>query len=290
MHIIDLMDNKKPFVSLEFFPPKDQTLWPKFFETVEKLKIVNPLFVSVTCGALGSGQEYTKEITIRLKEKLNLEPMAHLTCIGTSKDKLHSFLKALLNARVDNVLALRGDFPQDKTFNYEEGEFKHASDLVSFLRKHYPQFGIAVASYPEGHPESFSLEEDLKFLKLKLDEGADFAITQLFFDNNIYWNFLERVRDLGIDKPIVPGILPVTSLTALERILSQCGASIPKQFLRDLHIADEKGGAEAVRALGIKYATMQIQELLDRGVPGVHIYTLNRVKTCLNIFRTLGLV
>lgn len=290
MHIINLMDNKKPFVSLEFFPPKDQTLWPKFFETVEKLKIVNPLFVSVTCGALGSSQEYTKEITIRLKQEFKLEPMAHLTCIGSSTDKLHSFLKALLNARVDNVLALRGDFPQDKTFNYKEGEFKHASDLVSFLRKHYPQFGIAVASYPEGHPESFSLEEDLKFLKLKLDEGADFAITQLFFDNNIYWNFLERVRDLGIDKPIVPGILPVTSLTALERILSQCGASIPKQFLRDLHIADEKGGAEAVRALGIKYATMQIKELLDRGVPGVHIYTLNRVKACLNIFRALGLV
>ncbi|MEA1995127.1 MAG: methylenetetrahydrofolate reductase [NAD(P)H] [Campylobacterota bacterium] len=290
MHIIDLMDNKKPFVSLEFFPPKDQTLWPNFFETVEKLKIVNPLFVSVTCGALGSSQEYTKEITICLKEKLDLEPMAHLTCIGNSTDKLHSFLKAILNARVDNVLAMRGDFPQDKTFNYEKGEFKHASDLVSFLRKHYPQFGIAVASYPEGHPESFSLEEDLKFLKLKLDEGADFAITQLFFDNNIYWNFLERVRDLGIDKPIVPGILPVTSLTALERILSQCGASIPKQFLRDLHIADEKGGAEAVRALGIKYATMQIKELLDRGVPGVHIYTLNRVKACLNIFRALGLV
>ena len=290
MHIIDLMNNKKPFVSLEFFPPKDQTLWPKFFETVEKLKIVNPLFVSVTCGALGSSQEYTKEITIRLKEKLNLEPMAHLTCIGSSTDKLHSFLKALLNARVDNVLALRGDFPQDKTFNYKEGEFKHASDLVSFLRKHYPQFGIAVASYPEGHPESFSLEEDLKFLKLKLDKGADFAITQLFFDNSVYWNFLERARDLGIDKPIIPGILPVTSLTSLERILSQCGASIPKQFLRDLHIADEKGGTEAVWALGIEYATMQIKELLDRGVPGVHIYTLNRVKACLNIFRALGLV
>jgi methylenetetrahydrofolate reductase (NADPH) len=284
------MDNKKPFVSLEFFPPKDKTLWPKFFEIVGKLKIVNPLFVSVTCGALGSSQEYTKEITIRLKEKLNLEPMAHLTCIGSSTDKLHSFLKALLNAGVDNVLALRGDFPQDKTFNYKEGEFKHASDLVSFLRKNYPQFGIAVASYPEGHPESSSLEEDLRFLKLKLDKGADFAITQLFFDNNIYWNFLERVRDLGIDKPIVPGILPVTSLTALERILSQCGASIPEQFLRDLHIADEKGGAEAVRALGIKHATMQIKELLDRGVPGVHIYTLNRVKACLNIFRVLGLV
>ncbi|OQX50500.1 MAG: hypothetical protein B5M53_12410 [Candidatus Cloacimonas sp. 4484_209] len=137
--------------------------------------------------------------------------------------KLHSLLKALLEAGVDNVLALRGDLPQDKTFDYKEGEFKHASDLISFLRKYYPQFGIAVASYPEGHPESLSLEEDLKFLKLKLDRGADFAITQLFFDNNIYWKFLEKARNIGIDKPIIPGILPVTNLKTLERILSQCG-------------------------------------------------------------------
>jgi len=290
MRIIELMKIKRPFVSLEFFPPKDQALWPRFFETVEKLKTVNPLFVSVTCGALGSGQEYTKEITIRLKKDLKLEVMAHLTCINSSSNKLHSLLKALLEAGVDNVLALRGDLPQDKTFDYKEGEFKHASDLISFLRKYYPQFGIAVASYPEGHPESLSLEEDLKFLKLKLDRGADFAITQLFFDNNIYWKFLEKARNIGIDKPIIPGILPVTNLKTLERILSQCGASIPEQLSENLHIAHEKGGAEAVKALGTEYATMQIKELLNGGVPGVHIFTLNMASTCLNIFRTLNLI
>ncbi|MCD6223544.1 MAG: methylenetetrahydrofolate reductase [NAD(P)H] [Deltaproteobacteria bacterium] len=289
MRIINLMKSKKPFVSLEFFPPKEQTLWPKFFQTVEKLKIVNPLFVSVTCGALGSSQEYTKEITIRLKQEFKLEPMAHLTCIGASADKLHFLLKTLLKAGVDNVLALRGDFPQDEVFNYEKSEFKHASDLVTFLHKHYPQLGIAVAGYPESHPESPSLKQDLKFLKFKLDKGADFVITQLFFDNSIYWNFIKRAKALGIDKPIIPGILPVTSLTGLKRILSQCGASIPEEFLKDLYTANKKG-TEAVQALGTEYAIMQIKELLNRAVPGIHIYTLNRTKVCLNIFKAIGLI
>lgn len=288
MRIIDIFEHKKPFISLEFFPPKDKTLWPNFFKTVEKLKAVNPAFVSVTCGAFGSTREYTKGITIRLKKEIGLEPMAHLTCIGASKEKLGSFLKELVSEGVDNVLALRGDLPEEETFERENSEFCYASGLVTFIRRRYPYLGIAVAGYPEGHPDSENFDEDLKFLKYKCDQGADFVITQLFFDNTLYWNFVDKARALGIEKPIIPGILPVATLSGLKRILSKDCARIPRHFLGALHEADKKGGNEAVQALGIEYAVTQAKELLQRGVPGLHFYTLNRAKACLTIFKALG--
>ena len=288
MRIRDLLDNGGKFISLEFFPPKDPESWPGFFETVAQLKAVDPLFVSVTYGAGGGTQDNTLEIVRRLKAEQGLNPMAHLTCVGADAEKLHSFLAALEDAGVDNVLALRGDPPQGSDrFEAECGEFRHASDLVRFIRKHYPDMGVGVAGYPEGHPECSTFREDFEFLKYKLDQGADFAITQLFFDNRLYWNFTERLASMGVTKPVIPGVLPIMSLQSAKRILSFCGASIPGKFLLDLEAADAKGGAEAAFEVGMDWAKAQVRGLLEGGAPGVHLYTLNRAEACLDLLRSL---
>ncbi|MDY7001341.1 MAG: methylenetetrahydrofolate reductase [NAD(P)H] [Thermodesulfobacteriota bacterium] len=288
MRIAELIVKNYKFISLEFFPPREKDSWPGFFETVSRLKSIDPLFVSVTYGAGGGTQENTLEIVQRLKNDFELEPMAHLTCVGASGEKLHGFLRALESFGVDNVLALRGDPPRGvENFNPESGEFKHASDLVAFIRGQYPDMGIGVAGYPEGHPEAPSIKQDLEFLKFKLDKGADFVISQLFFDNRLYWDFAERLSDMGVDKPIIPGVLPIMSLSSVKRILSFCGASLPGDFFLALEAAHEKGGDEAVRTLGISHAKKQVQELLDKGAPGVHLYTLNKADACLEIVDAL---
>lgn len=271
-------------ISLEFFPPKDRALWPKFFETVERLRALDPLFVSVTYGAGGSTQAATLEIVTTLKRDFAVEPMAHLTCVGASSQVLRSFLDDLGRADVDNVMALRGDPPQGETaFVPSDDAFSHASDLVRFITAEYPEMGVGVAGYPEGHPEAVGLREDLDFLKMKLDLGGDFAVTQLFFDNSIYWRFVERGREAGITKPILPGIMPIFSLKFIQRITSMCGATLPNAFLRDLEQADARGGDAAVQEVGMAYAAGQIQDLLDNGAPGVHLYTMNRSDGCLRI-------
>ena len=235
MRINELIAQNDQFFSLEFFPPKDRAAWPGFFEQVNKLKAINPLFVSVTYGAGGSTQAYTLEIVSRLKKDYGLDPMAHLTCIGASSDSISSFLDRLHQAGIENVLALRGDPSQgQEKFVPDSTEFQYASDLVQFIRKNYPYFCLGVAGYPEGHSEAKDKEEDLKFLKFKLDAGGDFVITQLFFDNNLYFDFVARARKLGIDKPIIPGILPIINLKLIKRIVSLCGATIPKDYLQSL--------------------------------------------------------
>lgn len=289
MRIRDLMRRDGKFISMEFFPPKDPGEWPGFFETASKLKAVDPLFVSVTYGAGGGTQANTLEIVRRLKSELDLNPMAHLTCVGASADKLHGFLGDLEEAGVDNVLALRGDPPQGSDrFEPDSGEFRHASDLVAFIRRHYPDMGVGVAGYPEGHPECSTFREDFEFLKYKLDQGADFTITQLFFDNRLYWNFLERLSSMGVTSPVVPGVLPIMSLQSAKRILSFCGASIPGKLLLDLERADAEGGVEAAFEVGMDWAKSQVRGLLEGGAPGVHLYTLNRARACLDLVDSLG--
>lgn len=290
MRIIDMIREKGKFLSLEFFPPKDPAAWPGFFETVAKLAELNPLFVSVTYGAGGGTQDNTLEIVRRLKRDQGLEPMAHLTCVGASAERLDGFLSALEDAGVSNVLALRGDPPQgDECFVPDSEEFRHASDLVTYIRRHYPDMGVGVAGYPEGHPECSTFKEDFEFLKYKLDQGADFAITQLFFDNRFYWNFAERMADMGVTKPVIPGVLPVMSLKSAKRVLGFCGASIPGKLLLALEAADAEGGNEAAYKVGIDWAKQQVRELLEGGAPGVHLYTLNRPEACLDIVRELDL-
>lgn len=286
MKISELISGSSPFFSLEFFPPKEKAAWPGFFDQVEKLKKINPLFVSVTYGAGGSTQDYTLEIVTRMKNQQGLEPMAHLTCVGASRQKIQSFLDNLEGAGVQNVLALRGDPPQgEKKFVPDSEEFHYASDLVGFIRSAYPDLCVGVAAYPEGHVEAPSLSEDLSFLKKKLDLGGDFAITQLFFDNSLYFNFVEKARSMGIDKPLIPGILPVTSLNIIKKSITLSGASLPSGFMETLEEAEQRGGAEEVKKVGTDLAIAQVQGLLDGGAPGVHLYTLNKAETCLQIVR-----
>lgn len=289
MRIADLLKNHTPFVSLEFFPPKDRAKWPAFFHAVEKVRAVNPLFVSVTYGAMGSTREYTLEIVSRLKREFGLETMAHLTCVNTSIKEIDSYLEEMVDAGVDNVLALRGDLPQgEPTFDPTCHDFACAAELVSHIRAHFPGLGIGVAAYPEGHPEADSLDSDLSYLKQKLDRGADFAITQLFFDNGLYWDFVKRARAIGIAKPIVPGIMPIVNLANVARIISLCGANVPDEYRERLHAAQERGGVDAVTALGVAYARDQAQGLLDGGAPGVHLYTLNKAEACVELVRGLN--
>jgi methylenetetrahydrofolate reductase (NADPH) len=282
----ELLRRQEPFLSLEFFPPKNRAQWPGFFDVVRQLKALDPLFCSVTYGAGGSTQHNTLEIVTRMKQEYGLEPLAHLTCVGADRARLHSFLEGLREGGVDNVLALRGDPPQGETqFRPDSEEFRHGSDLVNFIRGEYAELGIGVAGYPEKHPEAASMGDDLEHLRRKVACGADFVITQLFFDNDLYFDFVDRARQAGIDVPIIPGILPVQNLAALKRMLVFCGASVPGGFMRDLEHVQEVYGDSGVRGLGLGYARGQIRNLLDRGAPGVHLYTLNKADTCLEIWK-----
>jgi len=288
VRIAELIANNNPFVSLEFFPPKEKAEWPAFFGIVEQLTQLDPLFVSVTYGAGGSTQSDTLEIVTHLTRDLGLEAMAHLTCVGATPDAIREFLDDLVKAGVNNVLALRGDPPKDAQPGSTGCKtFLHASDLVSFVRSVHPEMGLSVAGYPETHPEAESPESDLSYLKLKLDRGGDFIITQLFFDNQSYFDFVRKARDRGIEKPIIPGIIPVVSLKVIKRISSLCGASIPPKFLEELEEADRRGGAAAVQEIGIAHARRQAEELLKAGVPGIHLYTLNRADAILELTRGL---
>ncbi len=275
-------------MSLEFFPPKETGLWPAFFEEVEKLKAVNPLFVSVTYGAGGGTQENTLKLVTSLKQDFGQEPMAHLTCVGASDNTLHQFLRSLTDAGINNVLALGGDPPaNDESYIPASDKFKYASDLVEFIRANYPEIGIGVAGYPEKHIKAPSMEEDLRYLKNKLDLGGDFVITQLFFDNDLYYDFIKQAREIGIEKPIIPGVMPILNIKVIKRITSLCGATIPPALFADLESAQESGGSKAVEDIGVKFARKQAQNLLDNGAPGIHLYTLNKAEACLKILEGL---
>ncbi|HEU6437532.1 MAG TPA: methylenetetrahydrofolate reductase [NAD(P)H] [Nitratidesulfovibrio sp.] len=278
----------RPFYSLEFFPPKERENWPGFFATVEKLKALNPLFASVTYGAGGSTQDNTLEITSHLKNVMGLEPMAHLTCVGATRERIADYLRRLREVNVDNVLALRGDAPKGQDIDWDTSEFRYAADLVRFTRSEQPDMGVGVAGYPAAHPESPSFASDLRHTADKVNAGADFIVTQLFFDVREYFDFVERLRAMGVDTPVLPGILPIQSLESVRRILSLCGANIPGKLYLELEAANEKGGAEAVKEAGIAFAQRQIRSLLDGGAPGIHLYTLNRADTCLRIAEAVG--
>jgi methylenetetrahydrofolate reductase (NADPH) len=268
------LNPSKPCFSFEFFPPKtpegEATLWA----TLEDLRSLEPGFVSVTYGAGGSTRDRTIELVSHIKERTGIEAMAHLTCVGHSKEELGQVLDKLAAARIENVLALRGDAPKGQAgFQKTEGGFQYASELISYIRERDLGFGVGGAAYPEGHLES-SREIDLKNLKLKVDEGLDFVITQLFFDNAFYFDFVERARRLGINVPIVPGIMPITNYEQVQRFVRMCGATVPMRL--QLELEKIKDDHEAVMQLGVAHATVQCMELLARGVPGIHFYTLNR--------------
>src|SRR5262249_20535250 len=223
-----------PSFSFEFFPPKDDAGFQSLFETVGALQQLKPTFVSVTYGAGGSTRRKTIELVTRIKQNLGLEAMAHLTCVGASRNEVQAVLEELVENNLQNVLALRGDPPRGETrFVPTEDGFRHASELVAFIRSNH-DLSIGAAAYPEKHPESPTRESDLRYLKVKVDAGADFLITQLFFDNNDYWDFVKRARDIGIGVPIIPGIMPILSVPQIKRFTEMCGARIPAELLTQI--------------------------------------------------------
>ncbi len=290
MRIADAIDQNVPFLSLEFFPPKEEAKWDAFFATASALRDVNPLFVSVTCGAGGSDKTGTVEISSRLKSQCGFEPMAHLTCVGASEDNVAGVLDRLAAGGVDNVLALRGDLPPGADRNEAlSGRFVHASDLVGFIRETAPGFGVGAACYPNAHPESPTIREDLERTVYKADQGAGFLVTQVVFDNRIYFDFVERLRGLGLTIPVIPGVLPIQSLASLRFILSRCSVGVPGPLVAELEKAEAAGGPEAVRETALRHAIEQSRALIEGGAPGVHLYTLNKADMCLRIAKELGL-
>ena len=277
-----------PFVSLEFFPPAAEEQLPAFYETVEALRALDPLFVSVTYGAGGARQYNTLAAPADLARR-GFTTMAHLTCVGAEPERIADFLGQLRAAGVDNILALRGDPPKDSVWDWESGHFRHAADLVRFVRTTQPEMGIAVAAYPAPHPESPSYRLDRQYTAAKLQAGADFAVTQLFFDAREYAALVESLHAHGVSAPVIPGIFSIQSFESFRRVLSLCGASIPAKFYLALEEAHHRGGNAAVRETGLAFAVEQIRQLLALGAPGIHLYTLNKAQLCLQIARETGL-
>ena len=288
MHIGKMIrELSAPFYSLEFFPPSDMAQLPDFYATVDRLRALNPLFASVTYGAGGARQQNTLAVTAELARR-GITAMAHLTCVGAEPQSIAAFLHDLQASGVNNVLALRGDAPADKPWDWNKAHFRHASDLVAFAREQQPDLGIGVAAYPAPHPESPTFADDRRCTAEKMRAGADFALTQLFFDAREYEDLVSHLRGQGITTPVIPGILPIQSFDSLRRVLSLCGAHIPGKLYLALEKANNDGGAEAVRQVGLDYAVRQIRSLLDAGAPGIHLYTLNKADMCLRLAEAVG--
>ena len=288
MHIGKMIrELSAPFYSLEFFPPSDTAQLPDFYATVDRLRALNPLFASVTYGAGGARQQNTLAVTAELARR-GITAMAHLTCVGAEPQSIAAFLHDLQASGVNNVLALRGDPPADKPWDWNKAHFRHASDLVAFAREQQPDLGIGVAAYPAPHPESPTFADDRRCTAEKMRAGADFALTQLFFDAREYEDLVSHLRGQGITTPVIPGILPIQSFDSLRRVLSLCGANIPGKLYLALEKANNEGGAEAVRQVGLDYAVRQIRSLLDAGAPGIHLYTLNKADMCLRLAEAVG--
>ncbi|MBI3296843.1 MAG: methylenetetrahydrofolate reductase [NAD(P)H] [Elusimicrobia bacterium] len=285
MRIPELFTRGKPVFSFEFFLPKAPEDMERFKETVRELKALGPDFVTITYGAGGSGREKTIETAGMIKAELGLETASHLTCVAHTKAELKAVLARLKALRIENVVALRGDSPKDgSALPADRREVPYAADLVRLIGAE-GDFAMAVAGYPEKHPEAVSLEADLARLKEKVDAGGDWVITQLFFDNKDYFDFVARARAAGVRCPIVPGIMPVTGFQQTKRFTEMCGARLPAELTERLApIAEDK---EAVVRFGVEWAVRQCRGLLEGGAPGVHFYTLNRSHSTSNVLETL---
>jgi methylenetetrahydrofolate reductase (NADPH) len=267
----------EPVFSFEFFPPKTDEGERALFQTVEALRPLGPAYVSVTYGAGGSTRAKTVDLVRRLKRESEVEAMAHVTCVGASREEIAAVLDEVAAAGIQNVLALRGDPPRGQAaFTPHPGGFRYASELVAFIRERPERwpFCVGAAAYPEGHVETRDLARDLAHLKVKVDAGTDFLVTQLFFENAHYFRFVERARAAGMALPIIPGIMPFTNVEQIERFTAMCGAAIPPALRAAMEVRRED--ADGARELGVAYASLQCADLLRRGAPGIHFYTLNR--------------
>ncbi len=281
MKVTDILrfagERGEPVFSFEFFPPRTDEGERQLFQTVEALRPLGPGFVSVTYGAGGSERARTIDLVKRLKRDVEVEPVAHVTCVGSSRDDVARVLDDVAAVGIQNVLLLRGDPPRgEKAFVPHPDGFAHASDLVAWVRAQPERwrFCVGAAAYPEGHPETPDLSRDLAHLRTKVEAGVDFLVTQLFFDNAFYFRFLERARAAGIAVPVMPGVMPLTNVDQIERFTAMCGAAIPAPLRAAMSV--RRTDAESSLQLGVAYASLQAADLLRRGAPGIHFYTLNR--------------
>ncbi|HEY2320110.1 MAG TPA: methylenetetrahydrofolate reductase [NAD(P)H] [Solirubrobacteraceae bacterium] len=264
----------EPVFSFEFFPPKTDGGWENLRAALQELRAFEPDFASVTYGAGGSTRNRTLEVTKWLKQELGIEAMAHLSCVGSTREELSAVIADMRQAGIENILALRGDPPRGETdWTPHPGGLRYSTELAALIHSDH-DICIGGACFPEIHPEASDLAHDLRFLKDKVDNGVSFLITQLFFDNELYFRFVEEARAAGIEVPILPGVMPITDLRQIKTITGMCGATIPQPLLEALEWRSHD--PDAVRELGVSYATLQCAELLARGAPGVHFYTLNR--------------
>ena len=294
MHMADILARDRCTASFEFFPPAKESGWDALFASIAELEPLAPAFVSVTYGAGGSTSTHTNQLVVRLRTQTTLDPVPHLTCVGHTRAEVQAILERYAAAGVSNILALRGDAPRGSAM--PAGDFPHAADLVRFIKAFnasgaHPDprgFGIGVAGFPEGHPETPNTLRLMDHLKAKVDAGADWICTQLFFDNRSFLDWRERCELSGVGVPILAGLMPVLSLANLHRMaeLAAC-THVPAKLLRALGRCGDD--AEAIERVGIHWATEQCLELLDRGVRGLHFYTLNRSAATREIFRNLGL-
>jgi methylenetetrahydrofolate reductase (NADPH) len=287
VNVSELIATSRPSFSFEFFPPRDDAGVEQLLETMRLLRTLDPAFVSVTFGAGGSTRARTADLVVRLREEVGIEAMAHFSCVGSTRDELREALQRMRDSGISSVLALRGDAPRDQPdWTPAPGGLSHATDLVALLKEEF-DFAVGAACHPEKHPEAPDPATDLAYLRRKVDAGAEFLITQLFFDNASYFTFVQRAREAGIMVPIVPGIMPITNAEQIERFTKLCGAVIPDGLRQAL--AMRRGNDRAVQDLGVAYATLQCAELLRRGAPGIHFYTLNRSTATASILRALRL-
>jgi len=288
MHIADILKQPAPHFSFEFFPPKTEEASKVLFDSINDLTPLKPSYVSVTYGAGGSTRQLTHDLVVRLQKESQITMVPHLTCVGASKDDIRGILEKYDENGIQNIMALRGDPPKGQSqFTQTENGFAYAAELVSFIKTNFPNMGVGVAGFPEGHPATPNRLKEIDNLKAKVDAGADYICTQLFFQNSDYYDFCERCDIAGIKVPIIAGIMPVTSRKGFARMAELAlGVRFPAKLLRAVSRAQDD---EYVEKVGIHWATEQVRDLIDRNVAGIHFYTLNRSKPTLKIYDSLGI-
>lgn len=287
MLVKDLLESQKPTFSFEFFPPKEDAATDKLLQTIANLMPLAPSYVSVTYGAGGTTSDRTHDLVVRIKEQSDITVVSHLTCVGSSRGEIHSILEKYQEAGIQNILALRGDPPQGvEDFIHPKDGFAYAADLVAYIKKHFPEMCVGVAGFPEGHPGTPNRIQEIEHLKAKVDAGADYIVSQLFFDNRDFYDYCERCELAGIHVPNIAGIMPVSTKSGLRRTAELAGgARIPARLLKAVCRAENDDYVEKV---GIHWATEQIRDLLDNDVRGIQFFTLNSSAATQEIYQSLG--
>lgn len=288
MRIADVY-RELPFgLSIEIFPPKTPAGDEALFATLERASRWNPAFISCTYGAGGSTRHRTIDLCSKIQNDFDIPATAHFTCVGSTRDELLEWLEQAHSSGISNIMALRGDPPVGKKqFVQVEGGLQYANELVTLIKENFPDLGIGVAGYPEKHPEARNLEVDLENLKRKVQAGADAVFTQLFYDNDSFLRFREDCEEVGIEQPIIPGIMPITEFARIKRITSMCGSEIPPELFSKLEAAQDDSDEQF--KIGVEFAIQQCQNLIYEGVPGIHFYVLNRMDACDQILAGLDL-